>query len=246
MADADGPAACLLVEAWSRAPLPPLRIAAQTAVERLLNAQEAAGLWPDAAPWRLTWRALALRTAAWAGIETSGLKPALARLVGGIKSFEDPSGALFRGERPAARDMERVAASALILQWLGEERSPEARTLLGALQRVHARDAPTPFALHLLAQVRFNMGGEEWTRHREEIADALLAGLAPDGGWRGAGSDSDARVRDTALTALSLTVCYRFPPASEWPRYAVARPPVSLTDWTRALAMSAYRAERVR
>lgn len=221
--DAQGVAACALIEAYARAPLPPLRLAAERAVERLLAEQTPAGLWPDETPWSTSWRALALRTAAWAGLDVPGLQPGLARLVGGLKTLEDPAGLLFRGPRPASRDIERVAATALALQWLGEGRSPEARAALAALGRVRLDDAANPpgeFALHLIAQARFNEGEEAWARAREAIAGALLQGRAADGGWRADGAPPGARVQATALAALSLTVCYRFPPASEWPPYA--------------------------
>lgn len=221
--DAQGVAACALIEAFSRAPLPPLRLAAERAIERLLAEQTPAGLWPDDAPWTTSWRALALRTAAWAGLDIPGLRPGLARLVAGLKTLEDPAGLLFRGTRPAARDIERVAATALALQWLGEGRSPEARAALAALGRVRLDDVAHPpgdFALYLIAQARFNEGAEAWARARPAIAVAVLQGRAADGGWRDDGAAPGGRVRTTALAALSLTVCYRFPPAGEWPPYA--------------------------
>ncbi len=223
--DAQGVAACALIEAYGRAPLPPLRLAAERAVSCIIREQTPGGLWPKGDPWETGWRVLALRTAVWAGLNPPDLKPALARLVGGLKTLEDPAGGLFRGERPAAKDIERIASTALALQWLGEGRAPEARAALSALARVRLDDPANPvggFALHLLAQVRFNEGGEAWARSRDALADAILAGRADDGGWRADSEAEGERVRATALAALSLTVCYRFPPAGEWPVLSVA------------------------
>ena len=231
--DALGPAACALIEAYARAPLPPLRFAAQRAIEAILREQTEVGLWRDDDPWTTSWRILALRTAAWAGLGAKDLRPGLARAVGGLKTFEDPARALFRGARPSARAVERTAATALALQWLGEGRAPETRSALSALGRIrpNAPDAEwSPFALHLLAQARFNEGGEAWSRSRAALAEALLAGRADDGGWQAESGGDAARIRATALSALSMTVCYRYPPAAEWPalaaRLSPARAPV--------------------
>jgi len=237
--DAQGVAACALIETWVRVPIPPLRRAAELAVERLLREQEPTGLWVGADAWSLSWRTLALRTAAWTGLEVPGLRPGLSRLVGGLKTVEDPAGGLFQGDRPSMSDVERVAAVALALQWLGEERSPEARQLLSALHPLRPHDAPTPWALHLLGQIRFNDGGNIWERDRAAIAETWLAGQQADGGWRAGESGDGGRVRATALAGLSLTVCYRYPPASEWPLWrTVSQRLPTVTDAPALAALS--------
>ncbi len=226
-ADALGIGACALIEAWARVPLPPLRRAAELAVERLIQEQDTAGLWPGADPWALSWRVLALRMAVWANLDVHGGRAGLSRLAGGLKTIEDPAGGLYEGERPSSKAIERLAVVALALQWLGEERSPEARKTLATLSRVRMNDPLNPFIRHVLAQIRFNAGGDHWIKERGVLADILLAGRESDGGWRRESSALDGRVRTTSLAVLTLTVCYRYPPAAEWPAWPVAgaRPP---------------------
>ena len=171
------------------------------------------------------WQIQALKAARLAGVDPNVVEPALARCAGFLKTqafARDGSGFVYTGTpgmapaSGATRSM--TAVGTLCLDMLQEQRAPQARAGLKALEKAEFTwpangDKAPVYGGYYLAQVKFQQGNKQaWKRWNEAFQHTLLLHQGADGHWEGGDYDRGTHVYTTTLCTLMLEVYYRYLP----------------------------------
>ncbi len=242
---AHGIATYAISEAYGLTRIPSLKPVMEKAVQIILNGQQPKGGWDynyKKAARRDTsvagWQIQALKAAYIAGAENPGLKDALDRAVGDLKSvYNAETGRFFYTDSGSHKTDAITGIAVLCMQLLGHGEEKEARGGLQALTGSGCDwDKPDQwplYAWYYITQCKFHQGGQTWAGWNAKFARAYVSNQNEDGSWTSPGAKLKeggevhlGPVYSTTLAALTLQVYYRFLPTYK----PIAVEPVSQTD----------------
>jgi hypothetical protein len=183
------------------------------------------------------WNWQALKAAKAAGCSVSNLSSTIEKSIEHMKKFSTPTGFYYRTDNKGMRDPSMRAVGVLCLQLLGEGENPIAQKLgdimikedLDLMKWEHhgTYSKPAGFFLYWMyyaTQVMFQRGGKDWKAWNTKFQALLKKNQHPEGYWdspakgietdRASMKDIDNKVYSTTLSALQLTVYYRYLPSS--------------------------------
>ena len=183
------------------------------------------------------WNWQALKAAKAAGCSISSLPSTIEKSVAHMKKFATDTGFYYRTDTKGKRDESMRAVGVLCLQLLGEGEDPITQKLgdlmvqkdssLLVWEHHGKHGAPAGFFLYWMyyaTQVMFQRGGKDWKTWNTKFQALLKKHQNPAGYWdspatgietdRMGMQDIDNKVYSTTLSALQLTVYYRYLPSS--------------------------------
>lgn len=231
-------ACAALAEYFLLTRVPAVRNAFDASVRRLLEAQDADGLWTAAAyagsgrrasglaP--TAWALQALRTALMAGADSEAIVAAAARAADGLDRIQNPvSGLYYYPSAPGGseRSVAETAAAVVALQAAGRGGSARVQRGLRAMANARFRwpDAAARGAesleTWLFVSSAQRQAGAGWTTAYGHLAGQMLDHQGSAGDWL-PGTMAQQAVAATALGSLCLSAPYRNPTAGELDRIA--------------------------
>ena len=165
------------------------------------------------------WQLLALRAAKNVGCDVPAER--IQSAVEYVRRCYDPSSQGFRYQPNGPVTIPCTGTGILALELCGKEYHRCEEVLKGGefiLRNPLSIYRPHYFyGVYYTAQGMFQIGGDSWTKYREQLHEQLLKDLAPsfEGAWTGRGGWDDDRYGPnycTSMAVLSLAVEYRFLP----------------------------------
>ncbi|MGD0899269.1 MAG: prenyltransferase/squalene oxidase repeat-containing protein, partial [Thermoguttaceae bacterium] len=223
-----GLATIALCEAAGLSGDPNIRMAAQGAVNFIINAQnQGTGGWRynpgDPGDTSVVgWQIMALKSASMAGLSVSG-----STFEGGSKWLDSvqkgPNNSLYSYTPGQGHSNTMTSVGLLCRQYLGAKRDSPMMTdgvkyLLGNLPDVQL---PNVYYWYYASQVLHNMSGYEWDQWNRKMRKILVdtqckeSSSCANGSWNPAGDlwgKNGGRVMMTSLAALTLEIYYRYLP----------------------------------
>lgn len=237
-------------EAFGMTRIPALKPVMEKAVKFMLDGQQARGGWDygyakgarrdtSVAGWHIQ----ALKAAYIAGAETPGIKEAMEKAAGDLRSIQDPETGTFGYTSPTDRRSEKglgmTGVAVLCMQLMGLSNDPATRKGLDALAKGASCDWNNPinspfYGWYYITQACFHRGGALWTSWNNKMAPTLVRSQHEKGYWpdsksenvvgeRGGAESDPQTIYRTTLAALTLQVYYRLLPTYK----AIAVEPVT-------------------
>lgn len=239
---AHGIATYAVSEAYGLTRIPSLKPVMERAVQSILDGQQTAGGWNyrfSKTARRDTsvsgWMIQALKSASIAGAENEGIRGALEKAAGDLKSAQNMDTGRFGYTDPNTGSLGCTGIGVLCLQLLGHGTESEARQGLQALREAKvewdpARENAWPlYEWYYITQAKFHHGGQTWSSWNAEFARVYVKQQNEDGSWPAASKweASYGPVYSTTLAALTLQVYYRLLPTY---KPQVTRPEIRTND----------------
>ena len=181
------------------------------------------------------WNYQALKAAYGAGCETPGITEAIYKAIewlktqGGSNDYGDGFPyAIKNGKRKVLHAHTMRAVGSLCLQLFGEGKTPEIRDEIEKISDDDLKnyDWENPpkaslYGWYYATQVMFQEGGAKWRKWNRKFQKVLTENQHPEGYWNypgrghGKGDPLTIKVYATTLSALQLTVYYRYLPSSK-------------------------------
>ena len=181
------------------------------------------------------WNYQALKAAYGAGSEAKGLQEAIYKAIEWLKEHGDSNNegngfpyAIKSGKRKVLHDHTMRAVGSLCLQLFGEGQTPEIRDEIDkiATHDLKNYDWQNPpraslYGWYYATQVMFQAGGAKWRAWNRKFQKELTDNQHPEGYWNypgkghGKGNALTIKIYATTLSALQLTVYYRYLPSSK-------------------------------
>ena len=181
------------------------------------------------------WNYQALKAAYGAGCETPGIPEAIYKAIewlkaqGGSNDYGDGFPyAIKNGQRKVLHAHTMRAVGSLCLQLFGEGKTPEIRDEIEKIADDDLKnyDWGNPpkaslYGWYYATQVMFQEGGAKWRKWNRKFQKVLTENQHPEGYWNypgkghGKGDPLTIKIYATTLSALQLTVYYRYLPSSK-------------------------------
>jgi hypothetical protein len=240
-----------LAEAYGMTKVPTLQLAAEKAMEVIIQGQHADGLWNykcgpenrDDTTYS-SWCAQALKAGSMAGLSNKGLKDAIKKAIPGFKKNQDGGSGMF-GYTGADGGYggHLTGAGTLCLQLMGASRDGETKAGIKWLDQEKCEwgekaigERPI-YYWYYITQAKFHSGGETWNGWNKQFSFEIVKnqdvmkkavddgkGNMVDIGWWRAAKQSEpyGLVYNTTLCCLMLEVYYRYLPTFQTPKEEVA------------------------
>jgi len=182
-------AAYALSEAFGMTGIPPLKTAAEKAIEPILKGQNARGSWDyilkqtDRDDLSLAaWCAQALKAAKMAKLANKDINNGIKKATTGIKMMQQ-SGGWFAYSSQTTKEVRYDAltgAAVLALQLMGATNSPEVKKGLNYLDARHRFNWEKPetqaplYNWYYITQSKFHAGGKQWAQWNSSFAPGLI------------------------------------------------------------------------